>query len=34
MFSQASLEKRVGALVLRDEIGEAISTRAKLPLSA
>lgn len=33
MFSLASLEKHLGALMLYEEIGEAISTEAKLQLS-
>ena len=33
MFSLASLENRLGALMLCEEIGEAISTEAKLQLS-
>lgn len=33
MFSLASLEKHLGALMLYEEIGEAISAEAKLQLS-
>lgn len=33
MFSPASLEKRLGALMLYEETGEAISTEAEPQLS-